>query len=178
MENRNHSFFAPRLVLGLGIPWYIRNWMVTGNPVYAFFPEIFGGKHINPEVLASCYKEWAANGIGVPGATIFERITNAPKFFFYDWRFAPVLLGLAFPGIVLGLIKSRQSVDVMLKIQKQFISLILVLLGLGFFYHLIISSLYLYQIIFIILIFKNCYKSFLRPGFDKWTSYFIYIFHR
>lgn len=52
------------------------------QPGLYFFPQIFGGKHINLEVLASCYKEWAANGIGVPGSTVLERILQAPQFFF------------------------------------------------------------------------------------------------
>ena len=35
----------------LGSIWYIRNWIVTGNPVYAFFPGIFGGKNIRERHL-------------------------------------------------------------------------------------------------------------------------------
>ncbi|MFB3897175.1 MAG: hypothetical protein ACE14V_12820 [bacterium] len=135
----------------LAIPWYIRNWLVTGNPVYAFFPQIFGGKHINPEVLASCYKEWTANGVGVPGSTVLERILNAPQFFLYDWRFAPALLGLTLPGIAVLIYHSfekQQSEE--RKINIKFGYLVLILLILGFFYHLVISSLYLYQIVFII----------------------------
>lgn len=135
----------------LAIPWYIRNWLVTGNPVYAFFPQIFGGKHINPEVLASCYKEWTANGVGVPGVTVLERVLNTPIFFFYDWRFAPVLLGLTLPGIAVLIYHSceKQQTEER-KYNIKFGYLVLTLLLLGFFYHLVISSLYLYQIIFII----------------------------
>ena len=47
-------------------PWYIRNWVLTGNPVYAFFPEIFRGSvRVNPEVMESAKLEWFRNGDGV-----------------------------------------------------------------------------------------------------------------
>ncbi len=37
------------LVLGIGTPWYLRNWLWTGNPVYPFAYEIFGGKQWSQE---------------------------------------------------------------------------------------------------------------------------------
>ncbi|MDI6784075.1 MAG: hypothetical protein QME64_08290 [bacterium] len=135
----------------LALPWYIRNWLVTGNPVYAFYPEIFGGKHINPEVLASCYKEWTANSIGVPGVTAVERMLNTPQFLFYDWRFAPILFGFVLPGIVLLFFNGyERTKDEGRRTKLKFGYLVLILLLFGFFYHLAISSLYLYQIVFII----------------------------
>ena len=48
-----------------GSTWHVRNWIVTGNPVYAFFYIIFGGKHINPEVMESAAREWTINGFGI-----------------------------------------------------------------------------------------------------------------
>ncbi|MCX7918770.1 MAG: glycosyltransferase family 39 protein [bacterium] len=134
----------------IAIPWYLRNWLVTGNPVYAFFPEIFGGKYINREVLASCYHEWRANGIGVPGETVFNRILYTPQFFFSDWRFAPVLFGFAIPGIILGLIHNRNRTGTTASRDNHFIYIIVTVLVLGLVYHIIISPFYLYQIVFII----------------------------
>ena len=47
-------------------PWYIRNYVLTGNPVYAFFPELFPASvRVNPEVLASAELEWYRHGDGV-----------------------------------------------------------------------------------------------------------------
>lgn len=52
--------------LVLASPWYIRNAVLTGNPVYAFFPEIFTRSiHVNPEVLESAKLEWFRNGDGI-----------------------------------------------------------------------------------------------------------------
>jgi len=52
--------------MALGSPWYIRNWIVTGNPVYAFYPNIFtASKNVNPDVLKSAELEWFRNGDGI-----------------------------------------------------------------------------------------------------------------
>ena len=149
-ENHSRGFFSPvkllLLIFILGIPWYIRNWIVTGNPVYAFYPQIFDGKHINLQVLASCYKEWSANGIGVPGNTIWERLAKAPKWFFYIWQLNPVLFALTLPGIIYFLLfRNKENI---IKTRTGWICLSI--FGLGLFYHLFISNLYLYQIVFII----------------------------
>ncbi|MCC5874981.1 MAG: glycosyltransferase family 39 protein [Candidatus Sumerlaeia bacterium] len=50
----------------IATPWYIRNTVLTGNPVYSFFPEIFTASvRINPEVLRSAELEWFRNGDGI-----------------------------------------------------------------------------------------------------------------
>ncbi|MCS7301231.1 MAG: hypothetical protein NZ556_06725 [Fimbriimonadales bacterium] len=36
---------AGLLALAIGSPWYLRNWLWTGNPVYPFAYEIFGGEN-------------------------------------------------------------------------------------------------------------------------------------
>ncbi len=40
---------AALLALIIGAPWYLRNWYWTGNPVYPFAYEIFGGKNWSRE---------------------------------------------------------------------------------------------------------------------------------
>ncbi|MCB2155847.1 glycosyltransferase family 39 protein [bacterium] len=61
-----------------GSTWYVRNWTLTGNPVYAFFPQIFKSSvHINPEVLKSAELEWFRNGDGIgQAAEIFADVNN------------------------------------------------------------------------------------------------------
>jgi 4-amino-4-deoxy-L-arabinose transferase-like glycosyltransferase len=39
---------AGLLAGAIGAPWYIRNYLWTGNPVYPFAYEIFGGKKLEP----------------------------------------------------------------------------------------------------------------------------------
>lgn len=41
------AYFACALVVGS--PFYIKNWMMTGNPLYPFMYGIFGGKGLDPE---------------------------------------------------------------------------------------------------------------------------------
>lgn len=142
------ALFPTLAAFFLGIPWYIRNWLVTGNPVYAFYPKIFDGKHINLAVLASCYKEWTANGIGVPGDTILSHIQNAPRWFFLIWQVEPVLFAFTLPGILYLFLFRGENAESEIKWKFGWITFFLFALGL--FYHLVISNLYLYQIVFIL----------------------------
>ncbi|MFB3787407.1 MAG: hypothetical protein ACE15F_13665 [bacterium] len=124
--------------LALGLTWYVRNWIVTGNPVYAFFPGILGGKNINLEVLASCEREWSAhgNGAGKLGHTLLQKILNTLIEIPRDWRFSPLLLGFLVPAFLLGWRKN----------QALFFHLGF-LLFLLFIYQYMISGLYWYHTI-------------------------------
>jgi 4-amino-4-deoxy-L-arabinose transferase-like glycosyltransferase len=60
-------------------PWYLRNIVLTGNPVYPYFSSIFGGQNINKKVIKSMQGEWLENGDGIETATInnlAEKIRN------------------------------------------------------------------------------------------------------
>ena len=135
------------LLFVLGIPWYIRNWIITGNPVYAFYPGIFGGKKIDLDVLASCFKEWYANGIGVPGSTIIERLQHAPSWFFRIWQVNPVIYAFTLPGILYYFMVYRKTEKDPL--YHRYFRVVFLIFVLGLAYHLLVSNLYLYQVIFI-----------------------------
>ena len=62
--------------MAAGSTWHVRNWALTGNPVYAFFPKLFPNSvNINPEVLQSAELEWFRNGDGIgQGAELFADI--------------------------------------------------------------------------------------------------------
>ncbi len=54
------------VALVLGSTWLARNAVLTGNPVYAFFPEVFTKSvRVNVEVLRSAELEWFRNGDGI-----------------------------------------------------------------------------------------------------------------
>ena len=137
----NRSFIS---IIGvgvvLGIPWYIRNWIVTGNPVYAFFPQIFGGKNINLEVLESCFQEWRKHGDGIGrfGDGLSQKIQALPRFLFretnFHWKYGPVLTGLVIPGALISLFR-RQAL---------LMAALLIFLSVSA-YHLILGDLYLYH---------------------------------
>lgn len=147
--------------LALASSWYVRNWAVTGNPIYAFFPEILGGKNINPSVLASAEREWLTNGDGVGrltdqlgNRTALGNLRALPRYLFVErvfrWKLAPLFEGLTLPGLLLvlgglplwrrwGLIETSERLMALALA-------LLVFLGL-WFYHLAVADHYLYQIL-------------------------------
>ena len=63
---RKWFWIVALVCLALGSPWFVRNAVLTGNPVYAFFHELFPATmNINPEVMESAEIEWFRNGDGV-----------------------------------------------------------------------------------------------------------------
>lgn len=58
------------VAIAIGCPWYVKSWIVTGNPVYPFAYSVFGGRHWSRE-NASLYTSNQINfGVGHadPGA--------------------------------------------------------------------------------------------------------------
>lgn len=143
----------------LALTWYIRNWIVTGNPVYAFFPEIFGGRNINLNVLASASQEWTAHGFGAAqlGDTLIERVLNSIPLFITDYRFAPVLIGFFIPAFLLGW-----------KREQVFYWISAVLLLIYFLYEYVISGLYWYHAIAVFPIFAFYAARFLSQIPYQW----------
>ncbi|MCE5230800.1 glycosyltransferase family 39 protein [bacterium] len=163
------------IACAIGSTWYIRNWIVTGNPVYAFFYKFLDGKHINGDVMAAAEREWQSNGygIGLFGATVLERIRHAWGFFTglniviqgegaektARWTFStpsysisPVFMGFAMPALIAWLgsfLALRRGSD---KIPGArafgFVVGTLTLALLAF--HFVLAPFYLYQIISII----------------------------
>ena len=57
--------------VAIASPWYIRNWVLTGNPVYAFFRPLFPRtSHYNQEAMDSAIVEWTLNGDGIGQASL------------------------------------------------------------------------------------------------------------
>jgi 4-amino-4-deoxy-L-arabinose transferase-like glycosyltransferase len=52
-------------LLAVGLPWYVHNWVVTGNPVYPLGSTILGGKYVDGGVRFDMEQTWA--GYGLPG---------------------------------------------------------------------------------------------------------------
>ncbi len=143
--------------------WYIRNWIVTGNPVYAFFPHLLGGKHINTDVLASAFQEWRANGdgIGVIAQNIWGRDTILTKlqstwYYFFQWenpwKVNPIFGAYALPGllfwawrVIRRLIIERTPPPMDESMRFGFVVAGLLLGMLAYFY--LLADFYLYQII-------------------------------
>lgn len=184
------QFLVPLIIaLILASPWYLRNCVLTGNPVYPFFASILDGVHINPDVLASCKAEWLANGdgIGKLGRTLGEKLRASWHYFViwnHAWKLAPVFVGFTVPGVLIFLI---QTIGRLLLGQKhpklgrrlrvfddltKFGLVAFTLFLLLFFYHYVIASIYLYHIVIILplmaifayFVFDRCAVKPLRGG--------------
>ena len=100
MEPRKaiHTLFLYlSVVIILGSPFYVKNWIMTGNAFYPFFYEIFGGKGWDPE-QARFYDLFVQNlGMGrefidyilLPWNLSFHAKINSPQF---DGILGPVFI--------------------------------------------------------------------------------------
>jgi hypothetical protein len=59
-----HASLWGGLGLAVGSPWYIKTFLYTGNPVYPYFYQIFGGKYWTVEHAARYAADQAAFGLG------------------------------------------------------------------------------------------------------------------
>lgn len=158
----------------IGSTWYVRNWIVTGNPVYAFFYKILGGRNINPDVMQAAEKEWQLNGygIGLYGANALERLGNAWSFFTglsveqvdatsVRWKYAPasynispIFMGFAMPALIAlagSLLAGRRaSATGRPAGARAFGAVVAVLMLALLAFHFVLAPFYLYQIISIL----------------------------
>lgn len=156
--------------------WLLRNQIVTGNPVYAFFHEQLGGKFINPEVMKSAEREWASNGAGIGrfGNTLGERVAGSWTFFtgYYQktdgsaghwtngFRLSPFFLGFVLPGMLLLLARAAAAPFIFGLFRRgpwrtadpgARFGLVALSLGLALLaFHYVLATFYLYQIISIL----------------------------
>lgn len=149
----------------LALPWYVRNWIVTGNPVYAFFYEILGGRNINPAVMESAAVEWQANGAGIGqmGPDPVTRLKNSWFFFVMwrqAWRLQPFFPGFVFTGAALLLARWMAAPFLFTghgRLRTRFadpalrFGLITLVLAVALFaFHYVMAPFYLYQIIMVL----------------------------
>ena len=91
-------------------PWYLKNWVFTGNPVYPFLFDVFGGPFWN-EFRAAWYAA-AGTGIGFEPTTLLTLpwllTLGVRDVNYWDGRTGPLLL-VFLPGMVAaGIILSRR----------------------------------------------------------------------
>jgi Dolichyl-phosphate-mannose-protein mannosyltransferase len=88
----------------VALPWYVRNWIVTGNPLFPFAAGVFGGKYLD---YGSRYDlNQSLSAYGLPG---IWRLPFFPvEFLLHTGRyergysFSPALFVLAPVGVALG----------------------------------------------------------------------------
>jgi hypothetical protein len=174
---RQPSFWGGLAVCAvLASPWFIRNLVLTGNPVYAFYYKIFPSLHVNPAVMKSAEVEWLRNGdgLGRAGNNLAEKLANSWSYFVTGgtyWKLSPALFGWVFPGIVAWLIllfsrgsriPDGSSMSAFGPLQNfpgaralnvRFTWCVFFLFALLWFYAYVIADFYLYQIIIVVPLF-------------------------
>jgi hypothetical protein len=104
----SHATIWGGLGLAVGSPWYIKTFLYSGNPVYPYFYQIFGGKYWTAEHAARYAADQAAFGLGkkpvdallAPWKLVNEALLVGQR----PWIFTEyVQFGLA-PTVVIGLV--------------------------------------------------------------------------
>jgi hypothetical protein len=145
--------------LAVAAPWYIRNIVVTGNPVYAFYYGLFPSRNVNPEVMRSAELEWLMNGdgLGRVGRTMAGKLGNSWMYFVTGgqaWKLAPVFVAFVLPGFIVFLARAARAVNrrededaLRFGVPCAFLFLLL------WFYAYAVADFYLYQIIVVLPLF-------------------------
>jgi hypothetical protein len=159
------------LALMLASPWYIRNTLLTGNPVYAFYSNVFPSKNVNPAVMKSAEHEWMLNGdgLGNVGHTLGEKVAGSWLYFVtgnQHWKLAPVFMALVVPGFLLWALwwlgravsGRRKSLSAEASagpdaLVFRSIAAVAALFLLLWFYAYVVADFYLYQIIIVLPLF-------------------------
>jgi len=75
--NLKHALVLVLSTLLIGSIWYLRNWVVVGNPIYPSAYTLFGGINIDPLIMETTFRglKWSGtNGFFGAETTIFGRI--------------------------------------------------------------------------------------------------------
>ncbi len=127
-----HASLWGSLGLIVGSPWYIKTFLYTGNPVYPYFYQIFGGKYWTAEHAARYTADQAAFGLGkkpvdallAPWNLVNEALLIGQK----PWIFTEyVQFGLA-PTLVIALVGLFWVAP---KLSREAIAILLFGLGIG-----------------------------------------------
>jgi 4-amino-4-deoxy-L-arabinose transferase-like glycosyltransferase len=102
------AFALPALLMAA--PWYIKNWAFTGNPVYPFLFDVFGG-HLWDSFRAEWYAA-GGTGIGFKPSTLLALpwllTLGVRDVNYWDGRTGPLLL-LFLPLILFGLFRQSNT---------------------------------------------------------------------
>jgi hypothetical protein len=102
-----HVALVTGVMAVLAAPWYIKTWILTGNPVYPFAYSIFGGRWWSEQAALDYAAEQARFGIGktlygflmAPWSTTFHAQYYANPPAVYDGTLQDARSGAVFPAV-------------------------------------------------------------------------------
>jgi 4-amino-4-deoxy-L-arabinose transferase-like glycosyltransferase len=115
-----HALLWAGVSLAVAAPWYVKTYLYTGNPVYPFYYNLFGGRYWNAENAAMYAAEQAKLGMGKTPLLLLLGPWNATapataaKFNEYGFTFVPATLALFLAAPLVGRRYSRASVGLAL----------------------------------------------------------------
>lgn len=128
----SHAAIWGGLGLLIGSPWYVKTYLYTGNPVYPYFYQIFGGRYWTAEHAARYAADQAAFGLGkkpvdallAPWNLVNEALLLGQR----PWVFTEyVQYGLA-PTLIIGLVALLWVAP---KLSRECLSILVFGLGIG-----------------------------------------------
>lgn len=125
------AFFVGITAILIGLPWYLKSYIYTGNPFYPFMYEIFGGKYWSKEAADAYRGSQLAFGMGKSISLLimlpWNLVVNGINFFDIPNPNNPKIwgsIGMAFLGIIpstLFIIYKNHVVKKMLLISAVFV---------------------------------------------------------
>ena len=114
-ETLPHAALWAGVSLLVAAPWFLKTWLYTGNPVYPFFFNLFGGRYWNAQNAAQYTADQAKFGIGKEPVGLFlapwQLLTDPDRFTEYAaFGLSPVYLALLLAAPFLLRRLSRTSV--------------------------------------------------------------------
>lgn len=98
------SLAAFAALAAVALPWYLRNWIVTGNPVYPFAHGVFGGRYLDAAAVSDL--DQSLVGLSLPGLwrlAIFPiEFLRHPNVYERGYSFSPALFLLPLAALVIG----------------------------------------------------------------------------
>lgn len=96
------SLVVGGIVLLVGSPWYVKSYVYTGNPVYPFLYDVFGGKFWSQEAAAAYRGAQLAFGMGrgVGDLLLLPWNLTVNGYRFFDIESVFGLVGMAFVGLI------------------------------------------------------------------------------
>lgn len=88
----------------IALPWYVRNWIVTGNPAYPFLADVFGGRYLDAATRYDLDQSLAGTGIpGIARLPIFplEFLLHTDRYE-RGYSFSPALFALPLVAVAVG----------------------------------------------------------------------------
>jgi 4-amino-4-deoxy-L-arabinose transferase-like glycosyltransferase len=86
-------------VLAISGVWYLRNFILLGNPVFPLFYELFGGRYVDPVIRAKIFQSLYEGGMTSYFNSVTPSVVERVGAFVFNFQQFPALSLLTFVGV-------------------------------------------------------------------------------